>query len=149
MWCKLIFMWENALLLTGPSSDLILLSTGLDVSPIESPPNDDDDHYCLREKIIKCTNNDFLKFICKSIQFFVSFWQIHRSICKKCQQTVLSSYFSKSLYSWKWKSNYFIVLHFSNASCNYSHVLKKMIISCRKQMWSESDVVISLLLPEL
>ena len=42
------------------------------------------------------TNNELLKFIYKSIQFFVSFLQIYRSIfCKKYQQLLYLHLFQK------------------------------------------------------
>ena len=92
--------------------------------------------------MIKSTNNELLKFI----RFFVSFWQIHWSLCcKKYQHYVLPSSSSKVLH-------YLIVLHLRNTSYDYSLALVKKTISHKKQtwkIWSDSGIVIWWLLPEL
>ena len=101
---------------------------------------------------MKSTNNVSLKFICKSIQLFISLWQIYRLLCcKKDQQRVLPSSSSKDLYSWKWKLNYLIAFYFGNTLYNYLHDLLRKMISYRKQMWqvgSVSNIIIWLLLLE-
>ena len=73
-----ILRWEKTLQPNGPALDLIPLSKRLDVSIPICNTLTTMMTYWLREEIIKSTNNEMLKFICKSIAFFVSFWQIHR-----------------------------------------------------------------------
>ena len=106
--------------------------------PLIIYPGDDNYCYWLRKKMIKSTNNELLKLIRKSIQFFVSFCQIHRSIWgKKYQYHVLPHlqkvFFSKLLFA------------LENTSITYLHTLVKKTISQTKQMWQvwlESSVVI-------
>ena len=60
------YVKKNTLVTTIPASNLIPHFTGFDAltPPSLVIPVDDDDSYWLRDKIIKSTNNELLKFIC-------------------------------------------------------------------------------------